>query len=147
MNDPVQSFSAMLRDTLGERLKPGVETFVQMFAEDGVMEFPYALPTPRRVEGREALVAHLNFLAGRIEFLNVSDVVKHQTGDPDVCIIEFAGFGRSVATGEPFEQRYISVIRVTATSPITEITGTPLRFFGQCEAANLLNRWPPAEQP
>ena len=112
MNDPVQSFSAMLRQTLGERLRPGVETFVQMFAEDGVMEFPYALPTPRRVEGREALVAHLNFLAGRIEFLNVSDVVKHQTGDPDVCIIEFAGFGRSVATGEPFEQRYISVIRV-----------------------------------
>ena len=112
MNDPVQSFSAMLRDTLGERLKPGVETFVQMFAEDGVMEFPYALPTPRRVEGREALAAHLNFLACRIEFLNVSDVIKHQTGDPDVCIIEFSGFGRSVATGEPFEQRYISVIRV-----------------------------------
>ncbi len=112
MNDPAQSFSAMLRQNLGERLKPGAETFVQMFAEDGVMEFPYALPTPRRVEGREALAAHLSFLAGRIEFLSVSDVVKHETGDPDVCIIEFAGFGRSVATGEPFEQRYISVIRV-----------------------------------
>jgi len=112
MNDPVQSFSAMLRETLGERLRPGAETFVQMFAEDGVMEFPYALPSPRRVEGREALAAHLEYLAGRIEFLSVSDVVKHQTGDPDVCIIEFAGFGRSVATGEPFEQHYISVVRV-----------------------------------
>ena len=112
MIDPVQSFSAMLRKTLGKRLTPSAETFVQMFAEDGVMEFPYALPTPRRVESREALTAHLNFLAGRIEFLSVSDVVKHETVDPDVCIIEFAGFGRSVATGEPFEQRYISVIRV-----------------------------------
>ena len=113
MIDPVQSFSAMLRQTLGERLEPGAETFLQMFAEDGVMEFPFALPSPRRVEGREALAAHLASLAGRIEFLNVSDVVKHETGDPQVCIIEFAGYGRSLTTGEPFEQRYISVIRVS----------------------------------
>jgi hypothetical protein len=112
MIDPVQSFSTMLRQTLGERLEPRAETFVQMFAEDGVMEFPFALPSPRRVEGREALAAHLDFLAGRIEFLNVADVVKHETGNPEVFIIEFAGFGRSVATGESFEQRYISIIRV-----------------------------------
>ena len=55
MNDPVKSFSAMLRQTLGERLRPGAETFVEMFAEDGVMEFPFALPSARRVEGRKAL--------------------------------------------------------------------------------------------
>jgi ketosteroid isomerase-like protein len=112
MNDPVQSFSAMLRETLGERLNPDAKTFVEMVAEDGVMEFPFALPSPRRVEGREALAAHIAFLAGRIEFLSVSDVVKHVTGDPEVFIIEFAGSGRAVATGEPFEQRYISVIRL-----------------------------------
>lgn len=112
MIDPVQSFSAMLRQTLGGHLKPGVETFVEMFAKDGVMEFPFALPSPRRVEGREALAAHIAFLAGRIEFLSVSDVVKHVTGDPEVFIVEFAGSGRAVATGEPFEQRYISVIRL-----------------------------------
>lgn len=112
MTDPVKSFSAMLRQTLGERLKPGAETFVEMVAEDGVMEFPFALPSPRRVEGREALAAHIAFLASRIEFLSVSDVVKHATGDPEVFIIEFAGSGRAVATGEPFEQRYISVIRL-----------------------------------
>ena len=67
MIDAVQSFSAMLRETLGERLNPGAETFVQMFAEDGVMEFPYALPSPRRLEGREALAAHLAYLARLVE--------------------------------------------------------------------------------
>jgi uncharacterized protein len=112
MNDPTQSFSAMLRRTLGEHLKPDAQTFVEMVAEDGVMEFPFALPSARRVEGREALAAHIAFLAGRIEFLSVSDVVKHATGDPEVFILEFAGSGRAVATGEPFEQRYISVIRL-----------------------------------
>ena len=112
MIDTVQSFSAMLRETLGERLNPGAETFVQMFAEDGVMEFPYALPSPRRLEGREALAAHLAYLARLVELLSVSDVVKHETTDPEVFIVEFASSGRAVATGEPFEQRYISVIRV-----------------------------------
>ena len=112
MIDAVQSFSAMLRETLGERLNPGAESFVQMFAEDGVMEFPYALPSPRRVEGREALAAHLGYLARLVELLSVSDVVKHETTDPEVFIVEFASSGRAVATGEPFEQRYISVIRV-----------------------------------
>jgi len=112
MIDAVQSFSAMLRETLGERLNPGAETFVQMFAQDGVMEFPYALPSPRRLEGREALAAHLAYLARLVELLGVSDVAKHKTTDPEVFIVEFASSGRAVATGEPFEQRYISVIRV-----------------------------------
>jgi ketosteroid isomerase-like protein len=111
MIDTVQSFSAMLRETLGERLAPGAETFVQMFAEDGVMEFPYALPSPKRLEGREALASHLAYLARLVELSSVSDVAKLETSDPEVVIVEFASSGRAVATGEPFEQRYISVIR------------------------------------
>ncbi|PLZ01042.1 hypothetical protein CY652_18200 [Burkholderia sp. WAC0059] len=103
----------MLRRTLGEHLEPGAETFVQMFAEDGVMEFPYAPPgVPQRVEGRQALAAHLEFLASVIEFGSVSDVARHETGETGVFILEFAGFGRGQETGEPYEQRYISVIRV-----------------------------------
>ena len=81
MIDAVQSFSAMLRETLGERLNPGAETFVQMFAQDGVMEFPYALPSPRRLEGREALAAHLAYLARLVELLSVSDVARALADD------------------------------------------------------------------
>jgi uncharacterized protein len=113
MIDPVKSFSTMLRKTLGDHLNPDAETFVQMFAENGVMEFPFALPNvSQRVEGREALSARLGFLSGLIEFHSVSEVVKHETGDPEVFILEFAGVGKGLTTGEPFEQRYISVIRV-----------------------------------
>jgi ketosteroid isomerase-like protein len=112
MIDTVPSFSAMLRETLGDRLAPGAESFVEMFAEQGVMEFPYALPSAKRLEGRQALAAHLGYLARLVELIDVSDVSKHQTGDPEVFILEFASSGRAVATGEPFEQRYISVIRV-----------------------------------
>jgi ketosteroid isomerase-like protein len=113
MIDPVKSFSQMLRKTMGKHLNPDAETFVQMFAENGVMEFPFALPNvAQRVEGREALSARLGFLSGLIEFNSVSEVVKHETSDPEVFILEFAGSGKGLTTGEPFEQRYISVIRV-----------------------------------
>jgi uncharacterized protein len=113
VTDTVPSFSAMLRETLNDRLKPDAHTFVEMIAEDGVMEFPYAPPGfAQRFEGREAIAAHLQSLAGLLEFNNVADVVKHETTDPEVVIIEFSGFGRGLVTGEPYEQRYISVIRV-----------------------------------
>jgi ketosteroid isomerase-like protein len=112
MIDTVPSFSAMLRETLGDRLTPHAPTFVEMFAEDGVMEFPYALPDAKRLEGRQALAAHLVYLARIVELLDVSDVTRHETSDPEVFILEFASFGRAVATGESFEQRYVSVIRL-----------------------------------
>jgi ketosteroid isomerase-like protein len=111
MIDPIKSFSDMLRKTLGEHLNPDAETFIQMFAENGVMEFPFALPNVvQRVEGREALSARISFLSGLIEFNSVSEVVKHETSNPEVFIVEFSGSGKGLATGEPFEQRYISVI-------------------------------------
>jgi len=36
----------------------------------------------------------------------------HATRDLEVFILEFEGFGRGVVTNEPFEQHYISDIRV-----------------------------------
>ena len=112
MIDTVRSLSAMLRQIFGERLDPSAETFVEMFAEDGIMEFPYALPHALHIRGREALATHLESNARRIMFLDVADVVEHETTDPELFIIEFAGFGRNAATGAPFEQHYVSVIRV-----------------------------------
>lgn len=112
MVDTVKSLSVMLRKVLDKRLRANAETFVQMFAEDGVMEFPFASPSSLRLEGRDAIAAHLEKNAARIEFQDVADVVKHETADPETIILEFAGFGRRVPSGEPFEQRYISVIRI-----------------------------------
>jgi uncharacterized protein len=112
MTDTVKSYSAMLRLVLGDRLKPDAETFFEMVAPDGVVEFVFAPPgMSRRLEGKEALAKHLSRVGGRINFDRMSEPVIHETSDPEVLIIEFEGFGRGVATGEPYEQRYISVIR------------------------------------
>ena len=111
MSDPNPIYSTFLREALGERLHPAAHSYVDMLAEDGVVEFPYAIPgLPQRLEGRAALAAHLERIAGMIEFSHFADMVKHETSDPETVIIEFSGYGRSAASGEPYEQRYVSVI-------------------------------------
>jgi len=44
MTDTVKPLSRLLREVLAERLDPGAETFVEMFDDDGVLEFPFAIP-------------------------------------------------------------------------------------------------------
>ena len=114
MTDTVKPLSRLLREVLAERLDPGAETFVEMFADDGVLEFPFAIPEASRIRGRAEIAHHLERNARRIEFLDVGDVRVHGTGDPNVVIVDFAGYGRAVETGIPFEQRYVSIILLRA---------------------------------
>jgi uncharacterized protein len=102
----------MLVGALGDRIDPATKSFIDMMSEDFVMEFPYARPgMPTRVEGRAAVLAHLMKVGADVSVDSASNLVTHETTDPEVVILEFDGHGRSVRTGEPYEQRYISVIR------------------------------------
>lgn len=103
---------AMLLGTLGDRVDPAAKSFVDLMSDDFVMEFPYARPgVPTRVDGRAAVLAHLVKVGGDVSVDSASNLVVHETTDPEVVILEFDGHGRAVKTGEPYEQRYISVIR------------------------------------
>jgi ketosteroid isomerase-like protein len=102
----------MLMGALGDRIDPATKSFVEMMSEDFVMEFPYARPgMPTRVEGRAAVLAHLIKVGEGVSVDSADNLVVHETADPEVVILEFDGHGRSAKTGEPYEQRYISVIR------------------------------------
>ena len=106
------NIASVMRDALGDRVDPAAESFVEMMAEDFVMEFPFARPGMQtRIEGRTAVLTYLMTVGQGISVDSVSNVVVHDTTDPDVVIVEFDGHGRSLKTDEPYEQRYISVIR------------------------------------
>jgi uncharacterized protein len=112
MSETKPNIVSVMRDALGDRLDPAAESFVDMMAEDFVMEFPFARPGMQsRIEGRTAVLTYLVTVGQGVSIDSVSNVVAHDTGDPDVVIVEFDGHGRAVKTGEPYEQRYISVIR------------------------------------
>jgi len=111
--DAVESFPAMLRRVLGNRLRPDAETFPDMFAVDGVLEYPYAPPglnTP--IAGRDAIVANFQRIRKLLRIDGVADVAEIEVSDPDMVVLEFSGRGEGLLTKEAYNQRYISVIRM-----------------------------------
>ena len=111
--DSIESFPAMLRRVLGDRLKPDAETFPDMFAVDGVFEYPFAPPglnTP--MIGRAAIIENFQKIRKLLRIDAVADVSEIGAGDPDMVVLEFSGRGEGVVTKEAYDQRYISVIRM-----------------------------------
>lgn len=112
MTDAKPTVLDMMKTALGDRIDPGAKNFIELMSEEFVMEFPYARPgMPTRVEGRAAVLAHLMKVGEGLTVDSRSDVVVHETTDPEVVIIEFNGHGRALKTGEPYENRYVSIIR------------------------------------
>jgi ketosteroid isomerase-like protein len=90
-----------------------------MYAEDAVLEFPFAPPgVPQRLEGRAAIGRLLAALgrqasgAGMRVDEGASQVVVHETGDPEVIVAEVDACGEVAATGARFRRRYVQVYRV-----------------------------------
>lgn len=111
--DTMANFAALLRAALGDNLASDATTFLAMMAEDGVMEFPYFSTGPAlRLDGRDALRAHLTSLEGMLEIDSFHDLVVHKSQEPGVFILEFSCIGRGAKTRLPYNQRYISVITV-----------------------------------
>ncbi|MBW5480566.1 nuclear transport factor 2 family protein [Streptomyces bambusae] len=95
------------------------DEWVELFAPDAVLEFPYApAGVPKRVVGRDALVAHMTHFPENfdVEFV---DLVFHDTVDPSLVIAEFRSKGTAVPTGKPYEQTCISVVRTDDNARIT----------------------------
>jgi len=96
-----------------------VDEWVTLFAPDAVLEFPFA-PTgvPRRVSGRDALVAHMSHFPETFD-VEFGDLVFHETVDPSLVIAEFRSTGTARPTGKPYEQTCISVVRTDDDALIT----------------------------
>jgi len=87
--------------------------FAGLWAEDGVLEFPFAGPGyPKRVEGREAITEYLRDYPNLLDVREVVAKTVHETTDPAVVVAEFTVAGVVVATRKPYELSYIAVITV-----------------------------------
>ncbi|MFI6245994.1 nuclear transport factor 2 family protein [Streptomyces sp. NPDC051016] len=95
------------------------DEWVKLFAPDGVLEFPYApAGVPRRLTGRDALLAHMRTFPETFD-VDFVDLVFHQAVDPGLVIAEFRATGTARPTGKPYEQTCVSVVRTDADGLIT----------------------------
>ncbi|MFJ9608848.1 nuclear transport factor 2 family protein [Kitasatospora sp. NPDC101176] len=104
---PVELFRRGLRLLL-EQDVPG---WVALWAEDGVMEFPFAPPGwPRRLTGRAEIAAYMRDYPEHIELHDFPDLEIHRTADAETIVVEMRGVGRLVRTGGPFDMTYVAVV-------------------------------------
>ncbi|MGW5361820.1 nuclear transport factor 2 family protein [Actinopolymorpha pittospori] len=94
-------------------LANSADQMAEVFAPDGVTEFPFRLPgVPPRVEGREGIRAWLAPAVGTaFRFEEYRDVVVHDTTDPEVIVVEHSIAGTTVANGQPAQISYVYVLR------------------------------------
>jgi len=89
--------------------------FADLFAEDGVLRFPFAPPgTPREIRGREAIRASRAAETGRRSLLAMDGVelVVRETDDAEVVVTEIEHYGHSRALDGPYRFRALGVVRV-----------------------------------
>ena len=111
MSDPTSPRSVF--ESLLQRFSDGKWTdLADFYAEDAVVELPFAPPSPTRLQGREAVRAHFAAAAGLPLKIRASNVVVHDTGDPEVVIAEFDYDGQVTTTGHPLRVSNIQVLRV-----------------------------------
>ncbi|OLZ63614.1 phenazine biosynthesis protein PhzA/PhzB [Streptomyces sp. IMTB 2501] len=110
---PTPTYTApedLYRHSLRLLLDKDIAGWVGLWAEDGVMEFPFAPPgRPGRLEGREAIAAYMRGHPDHIDLHDFPDLRIHRTTEPETIVVEMRGVGRLAQTGAPFDMTYIAV--------------------------------------
>jgi ketosteroid isomerase-like protein len=89
------------------------EHYFDTIADDAVFEFRYIFPGwPQRLNGREALMALYAGYGNSIVLHGADALVIHRTEDPRVVVIEYEVHGKMVASGAPYDNRFISVVTI-----------------------------------
>ena len=83
------------------------DALVTNYTEDYFLELPYADP-PKVVVGREEVREYLRAAFGVFRFRLFIDEV-FPTADPDMVVVEYTSEGEVVATGAPYENRYVGL--------------------------------------
>lgn len=84
----------------------------ELYAEEAVVEYPFALPAPTRLEGRQAIQRYFAAVARMPLELRAHNIVMHEAIDPEVIIVEYDYEGLVTTTGRAFQVTNIQVSTV-----------------------------------
>ena len=92
-------------------LHKDMEGVVQMYAEEGVMEYPFAPKGwPERVTGHQELRKHMRDYPDHLDIKRFTDLTIYETVNPEVIIPEFTAEGVVVQTGRTYQSRYLDIV-------------------------------------
>jgi uncharacterized protein len=89
------------------------EHFFDTFAEDAIFESRYRFPGwPVKIQGRAELMASLSGYGKTIKLHSGNALVVHRSEKSPVVILEYEVHGKILSSGEPYDNRLISVITI-----------------------------------
>lgn len=89
------------------------EHYFDTIADDALFEFRYNFPGwPKTVRGRANLTALYSGYGKTIGLHRGDALVVHPSKDGRVVILEYEVHGKILATGAPYDNRFISVVKI-----------------------------------
>ncbi|MFH8402199.1 nuclear transport factor 2 family protein [Streptomyces anulatus] len=94
-------------------LDKDIPAWVDLWDENGILEFPFAPEGwPKRLEGKAAVAEYMRSYPDRIDLHDFPYVEIHRSTAPQTIVVEMRGVGRLAATDSPFDMSYIAVVTV-----------------------------------
>jgi ketosteroid isomerase-like protein len=90
----------------------GWQALHELYAYDTLVEYPFALPAPARLEGREAVQRYFVAVARMPLELRARNIVVHETSNPEVIVAEWDYDGLVTTTNRSFHVANIQVSTV-----------------------------------
>ena len=89
------------------------EHFFDLLADDVVFDYVITVPDyPRHVVGRTAVAELYRPYGETFELDRCFDLAVHRDRETGVVVLEYASAGRAVQTGDPYGNRYVSVVTI-----------------------------------
>ena len=113
LDGPITSLDPILKSQLGDRLSSDAATLLDMFAEDGILECPFAPPGAlRHLQGKTAIADYYR----RLTAIQGSDgmvlTASYPAESPDRLLLEYDGLVRNKRDGGTYRQRYLAIVQV-----------------------------------
>ncbi len=100
-------------DQIRHLLNKDMQGWLDTFADDAVFELPFApAGYPRELAGKAAIADYVRDYTKHIELTGFPELTVHQLLDPAVIVVEALAEGQVIATGKPYDMRYVWVITV-----------------------------------
>lgn len=89
-----------------------IERWLALFADDAVVEFPYApsLGQARALVGKRAIADYFRRTPAVFRGLSFRDLRVHATTSPDVAVAEVHGSATLAPGGQAYEQDYVLIV-------------------------------------
>jgi len=89
------------------------DDWIELWAEDGELDFPYAPAGRQRVyRGKDEILTYMKGTGGSVAVDTLENLRVFPMQDPEIAMVEVSIKGHNPATGAPYNQSYVLIFEL-----------------------------------